>query len=265
MKEDHAGRSILISYNGKSFDYPLLRNRMILNRIDNSLASMDHLDLLHLSRRIWRNMLTGFSLQTIEEKIFYFSRIGDIEGMLIPQSYFNFLQSGHTDEIHRIIQHNRQDILTLVRLLFYLHRIEERKTTRQISETELLNLFKLANDTGDIDEARRLFQVIQTRNIDLSENLVISYSRLLKHHRCWEELLPLWHKILDRGAMVPYICEEFAKYYEHISHEYHLARMYIERALQHYSIRQELYSPDPVSHEFERRYQRIMVKLLKKG
>jgi uncharacterized protein YprB with RNaseH-like and TPR domain len=263
MKQEQLEKSVLISYNGKSFDYPLLRNRLVLNRVENSLASLNHLDLLHLTRRLWRNSLDSFSLQTIEQKVFKFMRFGDIEGMLIPHAYFNFLQSGFDQDIMRIIEHNQQDILTLVRLLFYLHRIEKNKSKGKVTDTELLNIFKLASESGDFQQAQKLFKEIKERFIKLPESMIISYSRLLKHHQCWGEALPFWSELLASGYMVPFACEEFAKYYEHKTRDYITAKKYTERALHYFIQLDDIYKPTPGIVEFERRHKRLLSRLNK--
>jgi uncharacterized protein YprB with RNaseH-like and TPR domain len=263
MKPYHADKSVLISYNGKSFDYPLLRNRLILNRGDNSLASLLHLDLLHLTRRLWRNSLANCTLQNIEHKIFNFMRLGDIEGMLIPQAYFDFLQMGNAQDMYRIIQHNQLDILTLVRLLFYLNRIEADSTRKEVTDGELLNLLKLASETGDIKAAQQLYFEVKARTIKMPENVVISYSVLLKRHHCWRDALSLWNGLLEEGSMVPFACEEFAKYYEHTARDFHCAKTYTERALTYLTLIGTLYEPVQKTREFEHRHQRILAKLQK--
>jgi uncharacterized protein YprB with RNaseH-like and TPR domain len=263
MKQEQAEKSILISYNGKSFDYPLLRNRLVLNRVENTLASFNHLDLLHLTRRLWRNSLDTFNLQTIEQMIFKFMRFGDIDGMLIPQAYFDFLHSGFEEDIWRIIEHNQQDILTLVRLLFYLNRIEKNKSKGKVTNTELLNFFKLAGDSGDFQESRKLFKEIKERSIKLPEGLIISFSRLLKRHQCWQEALPFWSDLLASGNMILFACEEFAKYYEHNTRDYESAKKFTERALNYFIQLDDIYKPTPIIAEFERRHQRLLSKLNK--
>jgi uncharacterized protein YprB with RNaseH-like and TPR domain len=265
MKHDHTGKSVLISYNGKSFDYPLLRNRLILNRIDDSLASLAHLDLLHLTRRLWRNSLDNCTLQNIEHKIFNYMRLGDIEGVLIPQAYFNFLRMGNTEDIDRIIHHNQQDILTLVRLLFYMQQIEQDSTGKEITNTELLSLFKLASDSADIKAAQQLYREVKRRALKLPDTMVMAYSALLKRHQCWMEALPFWSGLLAEGSMVPFVCEEFAKYYEHNARDFQTAKTYTERALHYYTVIKELYQPLEKFKEFEHRHQRILSKLQRNG
>ncbi len=78
----------LISYNGKSFDLPMLRSRMILNRMSYSNLNKDHLDLLHFARRLWKLRLESRRLSDIEKEIIAFQRTEDeVPGWLVPQLY----------------------------------------------------------------------------------------------------------------------------------------------------------------------------------
>ena len=79
MRNVLRNKNVLLTYNGKSFDYPLLRNRMIMNRMDDPFKTFLHLDLLHLARRLWKGALPSCSLSTIEEEIFLFNLIARIK------------------------------------------------------------------------------------------------------------------------------------------------------------------------------------------
>jgi uncharacterized protein YprB with RNaseH-like and TPR domain len=260
MKPYHAEKSVLITYNGKTFDYPLLRNRLILNRIDNSLVSLAHLDLLHLSRRLWHTTLDSCTLQNVEQHIFHFMRFGDIDGMHIPAAYFNFLRSGETDDILRIIRHNQMDILTLMRLLLYLHHIETDMAQVNISDKELLNLFKLAAETGELTTTQMLYQQIRRRTIRLPENMVKLYSMVLKRNRSWTDALSLWSELLQEGRMVLFACEELAKYFEHILCDVKQAEQYTGRALDYLSFVGELYGVEESMSAFKHRQRRLAIK-----
>jgi uncharacterized protein YprB with RNaseH-like and TPR domain len=261
MKPYHAQKAVLITYNGKTYDYPLLKNRLILNRIENSLATLAHLDLLHLSRRLWHTILDSCTLQNIEQHIFYFMRFGDIDGMHIPQAYFNFLRFGEIEPIHRIIRHNQQDILTLVRLLFYLHHVEDNMTESKVTDDELLNLFKLAVETGNMTAVRIIYKQICKRTIQLPENLVKSYSVVLKRFRYWMDAVAFWSALLQEGRMVPFACEELAKYHEHIKRDFKRAEMYTNRAIQYFSFIEQLYGDRESLQAFEHRQRRLIAKL----
>jgi tetratricopeptide (TPR) repeat protein len=105
--------SCIVSYNGKSFDWPLLRTRYILNRVA-APPIPAHLDLLHCARRVYKRRLGAVRLVHLEEQILGFTRVDDIAGELIPQTYLGFLRGQvPAAELVPIIDHNRHDLVAL--------------------------------------------------------------------------------------------------------------------------------------------------------
>lgn len=106
-------RSLLITFNGKTFDVPVLESRLLYHQIWLNLREMEHLDLLHIARRLWRNKLPSCALETIEFYVLGHIRDKelDIEGGDIPQTYYQFLINGDPELIRRVFIHNHHDIL----------------------------------------------------------------------------------------------------------------------------------------------------------
>jgi len=109
---------LFFSYNGSSYDAPLLKSRFILQRL--SPPFLQQADLLYIVRRLWRRMLPDCSLSTVERYILNRYRTGDIPGRMIPQVYFDFLRTGDREGIDRVLLHNREDLLSLVQLTAFL-------------------------------------------------------------------------------------------------------------------------------------------------
>jgi hypothetical protein len=130
---DHAGESALldvlgtmvprdawlVTYNGRSFDWPLLVARYRLHRRDAPLHA-GHLDLLHVARQVWKHRLEGARLAIVEREICGVVREDDLPGHLIPERYFSYLRSRRPDLLTPILDHNRQDIVSLGRMLVRL-------------------------------------------------------------------------------------------------------------------------------------------------
>jgi uncharacterized protein YprB with RNaseH-like and TPR domain len=112
-----AEASCIISYNGKSFDWPLLRTRFILNRVAAPKVPA-HLDLLHCARRVYKRRLGAVRLVNLEENILGFERVDDMPGELIPQTYLGYLR-GHVpgSALQPILDHNRSDLVALAAIL----------------------------------------------------------------------------------------------------------------------------------------------------
>ncbi|HDZ12661.1 MAG TPA: hypothetical protein ENH53_10665, partial [Bacteroidetes bacterium] len=107
----------LVSFNGKTFDWPLLVNRWIFNRLPVPDHLDFHLDLLYLSRRLWRRTIGECTLGNIEKEILQITRYGDVPGYLVPQFYFDFLRTKDGTALQKVFYHNQMDILSLAALL----------------------------------------------------------------------------------------------------------------------------------------------------
>jgi len=107
---------LLISFNGKAFDWPFIRDRMVYHRIS-CHTDFAHADLLHPSRRRWRARLPNCKLQTLERYLSGRWRSGDIPSAEIPQRYHDFVRAQDARLIAPIFHHNRLDLITMVELL----------------------------------------------------------------------------------------------------------------------------------------------------
>jgi uncharacterized protein YprB with RNaseH-like and TPR domain len=104
---------VLITYNGKSYDQPLLETRFRMSRARHPFDRMQHLDLLYGARRLWKLRLDSCRLVDLESRILGFERVGDLPGEMIPYVYFEFLRSQRAFRVVPIFHHNAIDILTL--------------------------------------------------------------------------------------------------------------------------------------------------------
>ncbi len=108
--------SVHVTFNGKSFDVPFIRNRCLSNRLDVNL-NLPHLDLMYFAKNLWSDELPNCQLQTIEKEIFGIEREGDVPGQHIPDYYNTYLAEKNIGPIVPIIEHNRQDIVSLASFL----------------------------------------------------------------------------------------------------------------------------------------------------
>ena len=107
---------LLVTFNGKMFDVPLLDSRFRLSRERFPLADAPHLDLLHPARRLWKARLESCRLQSLEVGLMGLRRHGDIPGEEIPQVYFDWVRRRDARMLARVFEHNRQDIVSLAAL-----------------------------------------------------------------------------------------------------------------------------------------------------
>jgi len=112
--------SVLVSYNGRCFDAPLLVTRYRLSRRDNALQGIAHLDLLFPVRRRFRGVWENCRLATVEKHLLKIDRDDDLPGSQAPAAWLTWLRGGGARDLRRVLQHNRQDVISLADLAFRL-------------------------------------------------------------------------------------------------------------------------------------------------
>jgi hypothetical protein len=112
--QDELERSTsLATYNGASFDLPLLRTRWIMARMPGELRHPDHVDLLHLTRALLKQRLESCALRVVEDRLLGFEREDDLPGRLVAEAYLAYLRRGWSPWLEAALAHNRQDVLSL--------------------------------------------------------------------------------------------------------------------------------------------------------
>src|SRR5581483_8876331 len=110
------------SYNGKTFDLPLLRTRFVMTIRSELAVDESHLDLLHPARRLWKDRFGSTTLRQLEESVLDDGRVTDIPGSLIPDAYFHYLRRGGEAIIAPVLEHNARDVVSLVRIADHVAR-----------------------------------------------------------------------------------------------------------------------------------------------
>jgi uncharacterized protein YprB with RNaseH-like and TPR domain len=111
-----ARASALVTYNGKSFDLPLLRSRLVLNRMP-PLPSLPHLDLVHIARRLHRHRVRELTLGNVEAQVLGFVRTADISGGEVCSRYSHFLRTADGSALAAVIDHNEWDVVAMASLV----------------------------------------------------------------------------------------------------------------------------------------------------
>jgi uncharacterized protein YprB with RNaseH-like and TPR domain len=112
-------RPALVTFNGKSFDVPYLTERLAYYGMG-SPARIPHFDILHFSRRRWKDCLPSLRLTVLEKEILGISRDDDIPGQMVPEFYETYLRTGNCGPLIPIVEHNKQDVISLALLFFHL-------------------------------------------------------------------------------------------------------------------------------------------------
>lgn len=113
--------SVHVTFNGKTFDVPFIKNRCGYNRIDADL-DLAHLDLMYFAKNLWGEDLPNCQLQTIEREMFGIERVGDVPGQYIPGYWDTYFQKDNIGPVVPIIEHNAQDVISLASFLDKMYR-----------------------------------------------------------------------------------------------------------------------------------------------
>jgi len=155
-----ADRPVLVTFNGKSFDWPLLENRFAMTRSISTPRLAAHLDLLHPARALWKLRLGSVRLVELERRVLDAPRLGwhredDIASALIPQYYFDYLRGGPCGPIVGIVRHNQMDLRGLAALFGKINTfIASEPTDRDgIDSLDLFGLSRFFERRGDSDRA----------------------------------------------------------------------------------------------------------------
>ena len=215
------GTNAVVSYNGKSFDIPIINTRYILNRLSNPFDEMGHIDLLHITRRVWKRRLKQCNLGNIEKEILEFYRTDeDIPGYLVPEFYRNYVADGDASQIAGIFYHNEIDVVSLSALFTTLAAILEDPTSDKLSHAE--DIYSIGRLMESLDRevlAEQLYaseHFLASTNEDLILSL-LSRARISKRNKRYSEALPLWTQAFSLGSTDAGL--ELAKYYEHVAKE----------------------------------------------
>lgn len=231
----------LVSYNGKAFDVPLLASRYVSHGWRMSFDDFAHVDLLHLARRLWRNRLPSRTLGNIEAQILGTQRTGqDVPGWMIPQMYFEYLQTHDPEPLRSVFYHNAMDVISLAALLNHsaallAHPLENGAQYG----VDLISLAQLFEDLGDLDSATSLY-VHGLQHLDAKEErmprevFLRALDRLALIHKRGsnlEKALDLWQEAARQQHIQAHI--ELAKHYEHNARDYPKALFWTEAAINH--------------------------------
>jgi len=116
LQDELAPAFSLATFNGGSFDLPVLRTRWVMARMHGELDHPQHVDLLTLVRSLYRHRMEQCNLRTVEERLLGYEREDPVSGALAPEVYFDYLQAGYSPNLESILEHNRLDVISLVHL-----------------------------------------------------------------------------------------------------------------------------------------------------
>jgi uncharacterized protein YprB with RNaseH-like and TPR domain len=224
---------ILVTFNGKSFDLPLLQGRFITNGWERPWAPAAHLDLLHLARKLWRHRLPSRALGDLETHILEVSRTeNEVPGWMVPQMYTDYLRSRDARPLKGVFYHNEVDILSLVALLGHMAEVLEAQPAEGlITHPDLVAVARICEDAGIMERSARLYEHSLDAGLPESARREARFRLSYIHKRAgdYPRAVTLWKQAAAQGEL--YAHEELAKYYEHSEGDFNLARRWTVSAL----------------------------------
>ena len=224
----------LITFNGKSFDIPLLNGRYVSNSIPSPFRHMPHLDLVHLARRLWREMLPSRALGDLEVQLLGIQRTEeDIPGWMIPQMYIDYLHTGDARPMAGVLYHNSMDVISMAALLEHLAaKLAAPLEAGSGHHAELHAIGRLLADIGFAEEAIEVMRSTLAMEIPAEKEyqLVEHLASLFRRRGDYESALRLWERAASDGYVYAHV--EIAKYYEHKARDMSRAFGYTQQALE---------------------------------
>ncbi len=234
LENELASRKGLITFNGKAFDWNLLSSRFISNKIKCRQKDPVHLDLLHISRAIWKRKLESCRLISLEENLLGLTRNDDIPGYLIPAAYFKYINDRDAHDMKRVLEHNKSDIISMVSLFVKIGRLLNNPLEEASDYNELFGAARIYNKAMDYMNAENCYKHCSTSNnsiirIEALKELILLYKSGKEYDRITKCL-----ELIINSSKTPNIpiMIELAKHYEHRIRDIFRAKDITEKAFE---------------------------------
>ena len=243
----------LVTFNGKSFDAPLIETRYLFHRLEWTGGDLPHLDVLHPARRFWSDGGAGntpCSLQALEHAVLGARRMGDVPGSEIPTRYFEFIRSGDARPLRAVLEHNRLDLLSLAGLTARLLDLVRRGPGAVRHAREALALGRVYARGGLDSRAREAYQhacteasmacteasmaCTEASMASIKIDGLRSLALLSRRSRQYDEAATYWRELLDLPACPSHAAREasqaLAVHHEHRARDLPAARAFALRS-----------------------------------
>lgn len=223
----------VVTYNGKSYDWPLLRNRFVLNRVRVQTPAA-HLDLLHCARRVFKRRLGKVRLVNMEEQVLGFRRERDVDGSEIPDLFWEYVRGADGSTLAPVIEHNANDVIALAAIMGVLaerydHLAPEHEPADQ------LGVAAVAARADDKERAARYAKAAAEGGgpRDVTADALWLASELARERDDHDARRELLHKGLEAAGDDTIRAARFhlalAKLYEHKTKDFELALLHAQR------------------------------------
>jgi uncharacterized protein YprB with RNaseH-like and TPR domain len=268
LRERIAEHPVLITFNGKSFDWPLLETRYRMCRKLSVPTLQAHLDFLHPARNLWRLRLGSVRLSELERHVLGWDRGADLLSGLIPQIYFDYLRGGPPERLVPVLNHNQMDLRGLAALSSRILSLLSDAENLGQDGLELFGVSRICEKRGEHARARTLYEKSISSILPSESDHVArrSLARLAKREGDYDLACELWKDAIGNSRHGYDAYEQLAIYYEHKAREPERALEVVRRATN--ELRNALQTGEiaPGAYrEIRARFDRRMVRLERKN
>lgn len=246
------GKQAVCTFNGKTFDIPLLESRFVMNRMRFPHGIIS-LDLLHAARRVWKLRLGRCNLSMLEEKVLGKGRGEDLPGSQVPERFFTYLKTRDFSCFEDVLSHNLQDVKSLADVLHAL--ILSHEAPESLTEDEdIYSVGRVLEKRGETARARRCFRLADRGSLSALSRTQLAES--FRKDKQYDKAAEVWRIMIKsrQGGLFPYIA--LAKLLEHRMKDTEGAMRVTAQAMFLAAERN-----DPLHAELEKRYLRLDDKL----
>jgi hypothetical protein len=215
---DLEGTSSILTYNGKTFDMPLLRTRFRMHRLEMPFLNHVHLDFMHPCRKLYKRHFESLSLMTLEEKLLGYDRVDDVPAHLIPRIYFDYLQHRDDNVLLPILNHNRDDIVATYMLAQEtFRRVNLALANASDDDLFLLALGHIYYRAGEVQKTIEMLSWVKPQfgSNEIVDEFLMLRCRAAKRTKDWHTAAGIWAQMQETGRFGHYPHVELAKHYEH--------------------------------------------------
>jgi hypothetical protein len=248
-----AERPVLVTFNGKSFDWPLLESRFTMTRSIAAPKLAAHLDLLHPARALWKLRLGSVRLIELERRVLDAPRLGwhredDVATALIPQFYFDYLRGGPAAPLAGVVRHNQMDLRGLAALFGKINELLacENSAPGEIDSLDLFGLSRFLQRRGASDRAHSACSQALSAGLppEFRPKASRDLAQMAKQRGEHERAAEIWQAIVADPQDGIHACEQLAIHYERRTRDFCRAKEFAQLALAELR-RQRAASRDP--------------------
>lgn len=210
------GCEAAVTFNGASFDMPLIHSRLTMNRLHGGYQPPENIDLVHIARRVFRMRVRPCRLTQLEKEVFGLPREDDLPGSEVPGRYFSYLKTRDLALLDDILEHNAQDIVSMARLLYALVNLHERPLEAR-DKRDLYSLGRVLEKRGEREKAKACFRLCLGSCVEDLAGLRLS--DLARREGRAAEAAEGYEVLRRKGSGGAKVFIELAKLYEHRFHD----------------------------------------------